>query len=275
MFNVGDSAAPQRGVGTATNIVAQEPVHIENAGGLGRAIIVCDHASNHIPSRLHSLGLSGSDLFRHIAWDPGALGVARVLARRLDAPLVASRVSRLVVDCNRDPAMFDSIPEVSEETAIPGNRNLPHEERARRIRDVYEPFHEAVGGLVSAKLRTGPVAVISVHSFTPIYKGHRRPWHVGILYDRDTRLSAPVLAALAAEEGLVVGANEPYNPGDRVYHTLDRHAQSRGCPSLMIEIRNDLLTDLSAEAAWGSRLAGIIKGALDGAFDTEPELPAA
>jgi len=232
---------------------------VENAGGAGPYVIVCEHASNFIPERFQDLGLGKADLARHIAWDPGALGVARMLARELDAPLVSCGVSRLVIDCNRDPAVFDAIPVRSEDTDIPGNVDLGEEERQRRISDVYGPFHADIASMVEAKRRSGPVAVIGVHSFTPVYRGTLRPWHIGVLYDRDERLSAPVLAALRRDEALIVGANEPYSPGDRVYHTLDRHGQSQGLPSVMIEIRNDLLPTAEEEAYWGTKLASILK----------------
>ncbi|MDQ0394158.1 N-formylglutamate amidohydrolase [Labrys monachus] len=232
---------------------------VENADGAGRYVIVCEHASNVIPGRLGDLGLTAADLTRHIAWDPGALGVARVLARELDAPLVSCRVSRLVIDCNRDPAMFDAIPLRSEDTDIPGNAGLDEAERQRRVGEVYEPFHACIAAAVEAKRVSGPVAVIGVHSFTPVYRGALRPWHIGVLFDHDESLSAPMLAALRRDETLTVGANEPYSPGDRVYHTLDRHGQSRGLSSVMIEIRNDLLSTEQQEAIWGMKLACILK----------------
>ena len=230
-------------------------VLVENAGGRGAAIIVCDHASNHIPARFGRLGLSDGELQRHIAWDPGALGVSRRLARLLDAPLIGSTVSRLVIDCNRDPSAIDAIPAASEATVIPGNADLAAGDRAWRIAEVYGPFHAAVDQLVSGKAREGGVAVIAIHTFTPVYNGVSRPWHVGVLFDRDRRLPDRFLASLRGETGLVVGENQPYSPNDRVYHTLDRHAQSRGLPNVMIEIRNDLVATPEAEEAWGDRLA--------------------
>jgi predicted N-formylglutamate amidohydrolase len=275
MFKMDDSAARERGVGPANDVPTAHPVVIlENEEGSGRVVIVCDHASNHVPPSLGRLGLSEADLSRHIAWDPGALAVARHLARRLDAPLVASGVSRLVIDCNRDPAMPDSILALSEDTLIPGNVSISDEERGRREASYYRPFHRMIETVVERKRRSGPVALVALHSFTPIFKGIRRPWHVGILFDRDRRLSDPIIAALAREDGLTVGANEPYNPRDRVYHTLDRHAQSQGLANVMIEVRNDLVATSEGEALWGARLAAVIAGALDRAFDTEPETPA-
>lgn len=233
---------------------------IDNGRGRGSYVLVCEHASNFVPARYGKLGLSDADLLRHIAWDPGALGVARAMARELDAPLVSCAVSRLVIDCNRDPSVFDAITLKSEDTVIPGNADLSDAERERRVDEVYNPFHAEVAAAVAARRLAGVrPAVIGIHSFTPVYHGTPRPWHVGILFDRDESLSAPMIAALREDDSLVVGANEPYSPGDRVYHTLDRHGQSQGLPSVMIEIRNDLLATPNQEAEWGMKLATILK----------------
>lgn len=254
-----ESLAEKAAEGRLDEPVQTDVAVVENPGGTGAYVIVCEHASNFIPSHLRNLGLTEADLQRHIAWDPGAVGVARVLARELDAPLVSCGISRLVIDCNRDPTVFDAITPKSEDTVIPGNTDISAEERGRRVAGVYEPFHEGVAAVVAAKRKAGPVAVIGIHSFTPVYNGTMRPWHVGILFDRDESLSAPMLAALRADTTIVVGANEPYSPGDRVYHTLDRHGQSQGMASVMIEIRNDLLLESAQEEQWGMKLASVLK----------------
>src|SRR3954469_8335116 len=221
--------------------LAFSPTMIENKDGKGPILIVCDHASNAIPEELNNLGLGATELRRHIAWDPGAWELSRALSRRLDAALVGSAISRLVIDCNREPGVFDSIPVTSEDTNIPGNAALTQEARAWRERAIYEPFHAAIDNALHVRSERGAVAIVAVHTYTPVFKGRHRPWHVGILFDKDRRLADPVLAALRAAGDLVVGENEPYRPEDRVYHTLDRHAQSRGLASIMIEIRNDLV----------------------------------
>jgi predicted N-formylglutamate amidohydrolase len=275
MLSVDESAGRFRRVGVEIDAPSdQTAVEIENVAGKGHLIIVCDHASNFIPERLFNLGLSKPDLDRHIAWDPGALGVSRSLSRHLDAPMVAGRVSRLVIDCNRDPSMFDSVPSLSEETSIPGNAALSDLERRRRVDEIYAPFHAALDQLVSARLRNGPLALVAIHSFTPVYKGQKRPWHVGILFDRDIRLAAPLMETLGSDRGLRIGRNEPYSPHDRVYHTLDRHGQVRGLPNVMVEIRNDLVATAEAQEAWGVVLASAIARALPGALATEPDQPA-
>lgn len=232
------------------------PVSVSNRRGSGRFVVVCDHASNHVPARLGSLGLAPAELERHIAWDPGALPVAQALAKLLDAPLVASGVSRLVIDCNRPLDAPDLVTPRSEATDIPGNAGLDAAARAQRVALSHAPFHSAVEALVAERLSAGlGCAMIAVHSFTPVYNGVARPWHVGVIHDGDERLSRPLLAALARVPGVVVGDNQPYSPADRVYYTLERHARARGLPCVMIEIRNDEIATASAQGLWAERLA--------------------
>lgn len=230
-------------------------VRVTNPEGASPFIIICDHASNHVPAPFGTLGLPVGDLERHIAWDPGALPVATVLAEALDAPLVASCVSRLVIDCNRPLDAPDLIAETSETTVVPGNAGLSSAERRARVAISWEPFHRAIDDLVSARLAAGrAVMLVSVHSFNPVYRGTARPWHIGIVHDEDVSIAGPLLAALRRQPGLTVGDNEPYSPADRVYFTLEKHGRSRGLPCAMIEIRNDEIADASAQAIWAGRL---------------------
>jgi predicted N-formylglutamate amidohydrolase len=244
-----------------------DAVIVENEAGASPYVLVVDHASHYLPARYGTLGLQEADLAAHIAWDPGALDTARIMARLLDAALVHSTVSRLVLDLNRDPSAPDSIVTTSEATRIPGNEDLGAEERAHRARTLYEPYHAALGGVVERRLAAGrATALVAVHSFTPVYRGVARPWPVGILFDQDRRIADPLIAALAADPALKVGINEPYGPWDRVYHTLDRHAQARGLASVMIEVRNDQIADAAGCEAWARRLAeGLDRIARDGA----------
>ncbi|WP_343057348.1 N-formylglutamate amidohydrolase [Chthonobacter rhizosphaerae] len=241
---------------------SSDPFVIENEAGRGPYLIVVDHASNHLPAPWSDLGVGPDAMETHIAWDPGALGVARRMAETLDAPLFRATVSRLVLDLNRPLSSATLIPEVSETTAIPGNRTLSADDRAARVAAVYEPYHSALEALLErhtaacAARGAADVAVVAVHTFTPVYKGVPRPMHVGILHGRDTRLAAPMLAALGAEPGIVAAANEPYGPADEVYWTLDRHAVSRGLPNVMIEIRNDEVRTEDAQARWADMLVG-------------------
>jgi predicted N-formylglutamate amidohydrolase len=244
------------GTGSGTVDEATAPVVVEHAGRAGPFVILVDHASNFVPEVYGGLGLGEADLARHIAWDPGALPVARLMAEALDAPLVRATRSRLLIDLNRDPAAPDSICTLSETTAIPGNRDLSDLERARRVRDIYDPYHAAVDDLVAGRLAAGlPTALVALHSFNPVYRGVARPWPVGILFDEDRRLADPLVADLRSQ-GFLVGENEPYGPWDRVYHTLERHGRSRGLPVVMIELRNDGIADPEGQQAWAARLAG-------------------
>ncbi|WP_425358816.1 N-formylglutamate amidohydrolase [Aquibium carbonis] len=237
------------------------PVRVGNPGAAGPFVLICDHASNHMPHEYGTLGLPESELSRHIAWDPGAAPVSRLMAERLDAVLVESAISRLIVDCNRPLDAPDLMPAMSETTAILANRSIAADERAQRIALAHAPFHDAIEAIVMDRLAAGqPTMIVSIHSFTPVYRGVPRPWHVGIIHDGDERLSAPMIDALAAIEGVVVGDNQPYAPADRVYYSLERHARSRELPCAMIEIRNDEIGDAAGQELWAGRLAAILSG---------------
>jgi predicted N-formylglutamate amidohydrolase len=237
------------------------PVRITNRNGRSPIVLICDHASNFIPRRFGDLGLGKRELESHIAWDPGALPVARALAKALDATLIESRFSRLLIDCNRPLDAPDLICPVSENTAGPGNANLSLQERQERVALSWQPFHEAVEQLIKERLlQDRETTLVSIHSFTPVYKGVKRPWHIGILHDEDRSIADPLIAALKASDGIVVGDNEPYSPADRVYFTLERHGRSRGLSCAMIEIRNDEIGDEACQERWAGLLAPILAG---------------
>ncbi len=238
-------------------------VAVENAEGAGPFVFVCDHASNFFPPPYDtSLGITDADKIAHIAWDPGALGVARGLAKSLDAPLVHTTVSRLIIDCNREESRADLIPCLSETTKIAGNQDLSADEKAFRLNLAHRPFHEAIDKVINERLDRGlPTAVVSIHSFTPVYKGQSRPWEIGLIYDKDRRLADPVLEGLKAKGGLTVGDNEPYAPSDGVYYTIRRHGEDRKLPCLMIEIRNDEVKTSAEEAQWSDLLAPLLEHA--------------
>lgn len=245
----------------STAAASREPVAVTNPAGSSPYVIVCEHASNWLPPSLGTLGLPAAEMQRHIAWDPGALPVARRLARLLDATLVESCVSRLAIDCNRPLDAPDLIAQVSETTRVPGNEGLDPEAREARLALSYRPFHAALADQIEQRLAAGrAVRIVSVHSFTPVYKGIARPWHVGVIHDEDDRLAAPMLAGLKLMGGIIVGENEPYSPADRVYFTLERHARSRRLPCAMIEIRNDEIAQAATQDLWAQRLASILSG---------------
>ncbi|MCO5064942.1 MAG: N-formylglutamate amidohydrolase [Rhizobiaceae bacterium] len=241
--------------------IAFEPVQVTNRHGLGSFVLLCDHASNFVPERFGTLGLPENELNRHIAWDPGAAAVARLMSQMLDSTLVESCVSRLIIDCNRPLDAPDLIWTVSESTAIPGNHNLGEAERAERIALAYEPYHSAIDEIVETRLSQGrETQLVAIHSFTPVYNGFARPWHIGVLHDEDMRLATPLLVELQQDKELMVGDNEPYSPADRVYFTLERHGRAHGLACVMIELRNDELTDPANQEKWARRLSEILAG---------------
>jgi predicted N-formylglutamate amidohydrolase len=236
------------------------PVVTVNETGRSPILLVVEHAGRRIPKALGTLGLPASELDRHIAWDIGADGLARVLSQRLDAPLVMQRYSRLVYDCNRPPESPGAMPVMSESTPIPGNADLTEEQRDARTEALYRPFHAAVTRLIDA--RKDPV-LVTVHSFTPIYRGTPRTLHLGILHDDDARLADRLLRACEAEADLDVRRNEPYGPRDGVTHTLQLHALPRGLENVMLEIRNDLIADETGQHRMADRLAPLLARAME------------
>ena len=243
----------------ATRLLApDEPAafRVYREAGASDFFLTCDHAGNLIPKRLGSLGVSPIDLARHIAWDVGAVGVARRLSARLDATLVTQTYSRLVIDCNRQPSRPDAMPEVSEATPVPGNRDISSEERAARIDEIHRPYHETIVDLLDARAAAGRRSVlIAVHSFTPVYHEVQRPWHIGLLYNRDPALAFCLKEVLAEEGELCVGDNEPYRVGDETDYGIPVHGEKRGINSLEIEIRHDQIETLDDQEVWAERLA--------------------
>ncbi|MEM9683061.1 MAG: N-formylglutamate amidohydrolase [Pseudomonadota bacterium] len=231
-----------------------------NEGGKAPILLVCDHASARIPSALGTLGLDKAELARHIAIDIGAAALTMLLARAFDAPAVLASYSRLVIDCNREPADHTSIREISEGVIVPGNRRLATEQRRARIEAVFDPYHAAIAESVDAMERGGGVpALVSVHSFTPRFRGFERPWQVGILSNRDRRVADPLLAALSTDPALVVGDNEPYSAMRFAGYTMDTHASQRGLPSAMIEVRQDEIGHEEGVERWAKRLFGALE----------------
>ncbi|HEX6959184.1 MAG TPA: N-formylglutamate amidohydrolase [Ferrovibrio sp.] len=228
-----------------------------NPQGHAPIVLICDHASCRVPPRLKQLGLSEDELSRHIGWDPGTAAICERLSEALDAPAVLSGVSRLVIDCNRRPDDLTSICEVSDGTAVPGNRNLDEAERERRRQTYFWPYHAAIDNMLETVRQRGCVpALLSIHSFTPRLRINPadRPWHIGVVWDRDDRLAAPLLRALRDEGDLVVGDNEPYSGRTHSGFSIFAHGQDRGLPHAMIEVRQDLVSDAAGAAQWAVRL---------------------
>jgi len=241
------------------------PFTVVNPNGQASVVLVCDHASNAIPTALDQLGLGLAELSQHIAWDIGAAHVARLLAVRLDAPAVLAGYSRLVIDCNRSPGDPTSIAEVSDGIFIPGNRNLDDAAAESRLNEVFWPYHHAITQMLAHRWRHGhgrAPALIAIHSFTPVMKGFRRPWQLGVLWNRDPRLAQPLLAQFRIDADLCVGDNEPYS-GREVGFTMDTHGGAAGLPHVEVEIRQELIADGTGCARWatvvGDALAAVLR----------------
>jgi predicted N-formylglutamate amidohydrolase len=234
----------------------EAPALVVNGGGRSSYVLVCEHASNRLPRSLGTLGLPEPELQRHIAWDIGAEKVARLLSRRMDAPLVLQRYSRLAYDCNRPPDSADAMPEISETTHIPGNRHLSPDDKLMRTRKIYRPFHASIADLLDRRAAEGTRSmVVTIHSFTPVYKGTPRAVELGILHDRDRGLADELIASFPTVDARL---NEPYGPDDGVLHTLKLHALPRGLRHAMIEIRNVFLLDERGQVEWAERLSAAL-----------------
>ena len=242
--------------------VAEVPPVIEqNPGGSSPFLLTCDHYGRLIPLSLDNLGVPEAELQRHIAWDIGIAGVAERMAAAMDAQMIAQRYSRLVIDCNRPPRVPSSIPVLSEATEIPGNIDLPDEATQARHDLIFAPYHRRITEAIDARQRRGrPTVLVALHSFTPVYAGVSRPWHIGALYQHDRVLPPLLIAALRAEGDLVVGDNEPYAVSDQTDYAIPVHGEARGLVNTGIEIRQDLIADEAGQAQWAARLVRVFAG---------------
>jgi predicted N-formylglutamate amidohydrolase len=242
---------------------AQKAVLVTNARGASPFVILCDHASNRIPERYGDLGLTATERVSHIAWDPGALAVSRALSSLLDAPLVESTVSRLIIDCNRATDAPNLIWTLSERTRIPANENLSEDERAFRIANYHRPYHGAIDMLLEARRHAGKeTVVVCLHSFTPVFLGVARPWPIGLIHGRDERFTRNLQTALADEEpDMNIGWNEPYAALNGVTLTLEKHGDGRGLDATMIEIRNNEILSPQGVERWAELLARCLERA--------------
>ena len=239
------------------------PVHILNPAGAAPFLLVCDHFGRAVPHLLGDLGVPAPEWDRHIAWDIGIAGVCRVLSAALDATCIAQAYSRLVIDCNRRPGHPTSIPPCSDNTVIPGNTGLSPADRAARAAHIFDPYHQAIAAELDRRRAAGiPAILIAMHSFTSVYQGFVRPWHAGILFNRDDRLARPMLDLLSQEPGMVVGENEPYAVSDATDYTVPVHCERRHLPHLELEIRQDLIEDEAGQREWAERLARLLPDAL-------------
>ncbi|MGO9449593.1 MAG: N-formylglutamate amidohydrolase [Candidatus Binataceae bacterium] len=245
-------------------IAADEPAPFcaERREGRSNFVIVVDHASARIPRVLGDLGLPPSQLNRNIAWDIGALAVARQVAEALDAAMVAQNYSRLVIDSNRDPRVASSIPTMSEASEIPGNIGLTEEQRETRRKEIFEPYHDHIGALIDERAAAGrPTILVAQHSMTEVYNGVRREMQAAVLYNRDRRFAGLVLEMLRREAELVIGDNQPYFVSDETDFTIPYHGEKRDLPHVEIEIRQDLLGDEAGQREWAMRITRVLQEA--------------
>ena len=230
----------------------------------GDLVLVCEHASNAFPAAWGDLGLTAAQREAHIAWDPGALPVARALAEALDATLIEARVSRLIYDLNRPPHSRGAMPEVSEIFAIPGNKDLSEAARLARTRAIYLPFHAALRAHLAERLAARrPTQLITVHSFTPIYHGAQRTVEFGVIHDADPALAQAIVAEARAQTPLKTELNAPYSAADEVTHTLALHATPMGLRNAMLEICNDLIATPETQESMALTLAPVLKSAFE------------
>jgi len=235
------------------------PVLRLNENAVSPFLLVCDHASKALPPGYGTLGLPENELARHIGWDIGAARVTARMAEVLNAPALFSGYSRLLIDYNRDTDDPTFICQVSDGTVVPANRDIGEAERKRRIDEFYVPYHAAVAEAMARLMqKVAAPSLISIHSFTPVMRGRPRPWHVGVLWNRDPRIAVPLMRHLAEEPGIVVGDNEPYSGRDNVGRTMNAHGGALGLPHVLVEARQDLVGDEAGAIAWGDRLAGAL-----------------
>ena len=254
---------PSSVVPTLLNSREKPPYSVYNPQGQSGLVLVCDHAQNAIPRSLGTLGLSQTTLDTHIALDIGCEALSAAVADRLDCVLVIAGFSRLVVDLNRRPEHPTSIPLASDGVEVPGNQKLSGHDRRQRIDEIFSPYHEAVAAEVKRVGAQHPrIALISMHSFTPYADGASRPWHLGILWNKDQRLSQPLLQSLREDSGLCVGDNQPYDARADLGYTVDAYVHVDSLAQVMIEVRQDLLESEEGTSRWADLLAEHLKDAL-------------
>jgi len=232
------------------------PYSVYNDSGKAPVLLVADHASRNIPSSLQKLGLDDEALDQHIAWDIGSAELAKNLAQLLDAPLILSGYSRLIIDTNRQTDDASAIPLVSDGITVPGNAILDQPQRAQRVDTFFRPYHTAITArLDEFQARGITPALLSIHTCTPELGNLQRPWHLGVMWDKDPRIALPLLHQLNQLKQWCIGDNQPYSGRHPHDFTIDFHAEARGIPHLGIEVRQDLVSDSAGCRQWAKILA--------------------
>jgi len=232
-----------------------KPYTLYNKDGGAPILLVCDHADIAIPASLNKLGLAPEAFNQHVALDIGSASVTKLMAKSLNAKAVLANYSRLVVDCNRQIEDPTIILPVSDSITIPGNQQLSAEHKMWRIKHIFLEYHKAIAQQIATSQKNGIApAIIAIHSFTPSFDQHHRPWHLGILWDADPRIPVPLLERLRALDDIHVGDNEPYSGKHQADYTIDHHAEAAGLPHVSIEIRQDLIDDEAGSKKWSEIL---------------------
>jgi len=248
---------------TESLVSSETAARVENAGGKSEVVLICEHAGQQLPDFVGSLGVDEEVMSTHIAWDLGAAALARLLSAELDATLILQRYSRLVYDCNRSFEARDAIVERSDDVVIPGNTGITNTQRQQRYDNVYLPFCQAINELVQSRVTADrkPV-IVTLHSFTPLYKGQQRTLDLGVIHDDDARFADSLLSLTEQQQLYRAARNEPYSAKDGTTHTLITHGVKNRLLNVMFEIRNDLISDLDSQQLWSQRLAKIITASL-------------
>ncbi len=233
---------------------------INNSRSDSPVLIVCDHASNYVPLALNGLGIDQPHLQKHIAYDIGAAGVSRYMAGNMKVMAVLAGFSRLVLDPNRFLTAHDSIPSISDGVVIPGNESLSAADRMLRVEELFIPYHMAINHAISYLLRHFSMPLIlSVHSYTPIFQGFERPWEIGVLWEGDDGVASLLIDYLRENTDYHVGENEPYHACNPLGYTVRTHAESNHYPHVLIEIRQDLISDSQGQLEFAGLLAGALE----------------
>ncbi|HYD19272.1 MAG TPA: N-formylglutamate amidohydrolase [Patescibacteria group bacterium] len=253
--------------GTIISRSEPAPVVVENAKGKGKCVIVCDHASNLVPRSLNNLGLGKTELKKHIAWDPGTQDIGRYISAKMDAPLVLATYSRLVVDLNRGPDAPECMRPESDHIAIPGNENLSPGHKKQRLDEIFWPYHRAIDGQLQRFLDKGVAPLLlSLHSFTPQMDGFKRPWHIGVLWNKEEGIARRLVDSLRKNNPQIrVGENEPYSlkAANVTKNTVSTHAESRGLPYVIVEFRQDLVGTAAGARKWAGLFLKSLQPILD------------
>ncbi len=242
----------------------QSPADLVNPHGRSDVLLVCEHASNYIPDSFANLGLSEQERLSHIGWDIGAAELARKLSEALDASLILQHYSRLLYDCNRPPSEPSAVPPLSEVTEIPGNKDLTPEARNYRVQGIYEPFHNAIAGQIAERKAAGRNTVlVTIHSFTPVFMGQTRAVQLGVICHEENAFAADFLRvahkyAELNNSGFDIRMNEPYGPSDPVLHMVTRHGDDQQLQNVMLEVRNDLVSDEEGQDIWTALIAATL-----------------